>query len=270
MVNKIINFFRLLKQRPDETFNIKAYKKESIVGFYKNQKPYLHPAEQSLLDLLEDKLSNFEMLDIGVGAGRTTHFFSHRVRKYIGVDYSQGMIDSCRHVYSNLTFEIQDVRNLKYDDKTFDFILFSYNGLDSISYQDRKKALSEIRRVLKGNGYFAFSTHNLNAAHSAFRFPLSINLKKWYKAIVLRKANPLYKSLLKKDHTMIFDGTHGYEISNYYCTPKYQISELSKHNFSIVKIFKANGNEVSEIDSYSQNDLWLHYLCRKEESHGGH
>jgi len=265
MIHKIFNFISLLRRTPNEERNINAYGQESIINYYKNQPPYLHEAERSIIKILKDKLSNFTMLDIGIGTGRTTFFVSPLVRKYIGVDYSSGMVEACKAQYENQQFEIQDVRKLRYADNSFDFVFFSFNGLDSISANDRVVAMNEIYRVLKPDGYFAFSTHNLNSAIEKFKFPLSFNLKKWYKVIVMRRVNRKFRSFSKMKNAMIFDGTHGYEVSNYYCTPQYQIEELKKLRFSINYIFDISGKLIDEKESYHKMDLWLHYLCRKQE-----
>ncbi len=265
MIRKIFNFFSLLRKTPNEESNVSAYAQESIINYYKSQQPYLHEAEKSIIKAIGDELPNFTMLDIGIGTGRTTFFFSPVVKKYTGVDYSQGMVEACRSQYKNYEFEVQDVRKLKYANDSFDFVFFSFNGLDSISASDRVVALNEIFRVLKPAGFFAVSTHNLNAAVDKFKFPLSFNLKKWYKVIVLRKVNRKFRSFSKVENAMIFDGTHGYEISNYYCTPQYQSIELANHGFSIVKIFDIDGKVIDEKGSYHKKDLWLHYLCRKQQ-----
>ena len=49
-----------------------------------------------------------------------------------------------------------------FEDSSFDFILFSFNGIDYMNHDERIRTLREIRRILKTGGYFCFSTHNLN------------------------------------------------------------------------------------------------------------
>uniref|UniRef100_UPI00146F81A2 class I SAM-dependent methyltransferase n=1 Tax=Kuenenia stuttgartiensis TaxID=174633 RepID=UPI00146F81A2 len=65
--------------------------------------------------------------------------------------------------FANTTFLHHDVRNMKiFEDDTFDFVLFSYNGLDSMGNNNRLKTLKEIHRILKKDGVFVFSSHNRN------------------------------------------------------------------------------------------------------------
>ena len=122
---------------------------------------YLHKPEETILHDLKDKLPNMKMLDIGVGAGRTTHYFAHLTKEYVGIDYSKTMIKVCRERFQKypirISFEVADAKSLKsYQDSHFDFVLFSFNGIDYMSHEDRLIALQEIRRVTKKSGSFAF------------------------------------------------------------------------------------------------------------------
>lgn len=102
-----------------------------------------------------------KMLDIGVGAGRTTHYFAHLTKEYVGIDYSENMIKVCREKFQNypkkISFEVCDARSLKFfEDSYLDFVLFSYNGLDYMNHEDRLRVLREIRRATKEGGTFVF------------------------------------------------------------------------------------------------------------------
>ena len=74
-----------------------------------------------------------KMLDIGVGGGRTTLHFAPLVKEYVGIDYSQNMIKACQERFAQVSFQTADARSMGiFKDSTFDFILFSYNGIDYI------------------------------------------------------------------------------------------------------------------------------------------
>ncbi len=141
--------------------NQQTYKDPSIVGYYA-QLTALQPAEKTILTLLQEHLSTMKMLDLGVGAGRTTKYFAPLVGEYIGVDYSAEMIAACRQKFPHLVWQVADARNLEqFADNYFDFILFSFNDIDYISHADRFLVLEEISRIGKAGGYFCFSSHNL-------------------------------------------------------------------------------------------------------------
>ena len=112
---------------------------------------HLQKAEHAILDIIRDRLPGMTMLDVGVGGGRTTLHFAPLVRHYVGIDLSEAMVAACRkrfaNTLTNARFEAADVRDLHaFADGTFDFVLFSFNGLDSVPGRDRLRALEEIRR----------------------------------------------------------------------------------------------------------------------------
>ncbi len=260
---KVKNFVSLLHRKPQQDENKPAYESEQTVDLYKQQQPYIQAGEKAIMQLVEKRISSMSMLDIGVGAGRTTYFFSNRVKRYLGMDYSATMVKACKALYPSFAFEVGDVRNLAYADSSFDFLLFSFNGLDSISPADRHMALKEIYRVLAPDGYFAFCTHNLGGIDKLFQLPISFNIKKWYKVLVLRNANKGYQHFKQHNHAVILDGANGYTISNYYTTVDFQLQQLAEFGFDDVQIINMRGEVVKSEQAKREKDLWLYFLCRK-------
>jgi ubiquinone/menaquinone biosynthesis C-methylase UbiE len=125
---------------------------------------YLEPAERTVLEMLKPELQEMDMLDMGVGGGRTTKYFAPLVKNYTGADYATNMIDVCLEKYGNdyffLTCDARDMKEVP--DNSYDLVLFSYNGLDSFRHSERKESLKEIHRIIKPDGYFCFSSHNLD------------------------------------------------------------------------------------------------------------
>lgn len=257
---KIKNFVSLLRETSTQNQNSKVYDSEGTVEYYKNWEFFLQPAEQKIIQILGKSLSQYRMLDIGVGTGRTSNFFAPLVNEYIGVDYSSRMIAACHEKFPHLTFDVQDVRSLQYPDNSFDLVLFSFNGLDSISPDDRTKALDEIYRVIKPGGYFAFSSHNLQGIDKLFSFPLTLNLKRWYKVIVLRNVNKNFKKFYKEKYATIVDGAQGYQIINYYTTPEYQCKQLTQKGFGDLTLIDHQGNTSTPKEAPTLTDLWIYYL----------
>lgn len=101
-----------------------------------------------------------KILDVGCGAGRTTiPLYNMGYRNIIGLDIAEEMIKSAKSLCNNIDFVVGDATNLQYNDQIFDKIIFSFNGLMLIpKIENRIKALREINRVLKDEGYFIFST----------------------------------------------------------------------------------------------------------------
>jgi len=176
------------------------------------------------------------MLDIGVGGGRTTVHFAPLVRNYIGVDFSEGMIRACRKRFPALPFEVADVRSLPFADSTFDFILFSFNGLDYVPAGDRMRALREIHRVGRSGGRFCFSAHNLLWLGRR-------SLRPW----LIRRMNA--PNVFEHDAAVVQDGALMFGLSTYYVRPAAQIEQLREAGFGDVRIFGA------------AEGPYLHYLC---------
>lgn len=260
-----MNFVR----RSSEEKNLKFYDSGSTINEYEAQ-GWVQKPEAVIADLLRSSLGTMDMLDLGVGAGRTTKLFGPLVTSYVGVDYAEGMVASCRKRFPNFRFEHEDARALtSFQDQSFDFVLFSYNGIDYVSYKDRAKVLAEIRRVLRPGGVFCFSTHNLQSLKEHFRFKrgggprtLIIHLLEW---VLLRTKNPGYKSFESSDLAEVRDGTGVFQVRNVYIRPRRQVADLRESGFSDIRCFPyPEGEEFSDLDRLeSLQNPWIYFLSQK-------
>ena len=253
--------------------NQQTYESRGIVQHY-TQLHQLQPAEVAIIALLKDKLPQMKMLDMGVGGGRTTKHFAKIVADYTGIDYAAEMIAACQQRFAGsqepTSFIVGDARDMScFPDNTFDFILFSFNGIDYIEHCDRIQALQEIRRVGKPGSYFCFSTHNLQGIESTFdwRTHLSLNPIRTYSDGVmwalLRVFNrPLTLPQLKTlSHAMIRDEPHNFRLRTYHIRPQDQIDQLAS-DFSNIKVYSwQTGLELSNSELQSTQEMWLYYLC---------
>lgn len=255
--------------------NQKTYAARSIVRHYA-QLSQLQPAEQTILDLLQGQLSQMKMLDIGVGGGRTTHHFSKQVAEYVGIDYSTDMISACQKRFTAaspaLEFKVCDARDLScFCDNSFDFILFSFNGIDYISHDDRLAVFQEVSRVGKSGGYFCFSSHNLQGIEHEFNWKNRIScnpISTYVNLVMLALLRGFNRSidlpqLQDASHLIIKDESHNFRLHTYYIRPQEQLLQLDA-NFEQVKIYSwQNGLEITQADVLSANaEMWLYYLCR--------
>ncbi len=258
--------------------NLFFYRKPEIVEHY-SHKTNLQAPERTILNLLKGSLSEMTMLDIGVGGGRTTIYFAKSVNKYVGIDYSEEMIAACNKRYpqksNNISFKVCDVTSMKiFEDNTFDFILFSYNGIDEISHSDRLKAFKEIQRVGKPGARFFFSTHNLLYIPRLFGFKrqLSLNPKKmagrifrWWRMRFVHNKGIDMKKLKYSQHVILNDYCDVMPLQNYYIKPIEQIKQLNEDNyFKEVRVYSlTSGREIkSEMELKRIDDeAWLYYFC---------
>ncbi len=117
----------------------------------------LQVSEKVVLDRLQSEIAGKRILDIGVGAGRTTGHLLGISQDYVGLDYSARMIRKCQTKYPFATFVSGDARDLsRFGAGSFDFVMFSYNGIDYMGHTDRLTTFSQIRRILAPGGIFVF------------------------------------------------------------------------------------------------------------------
>lgn len=219
-----------------------------------------------------------QMLDIGVGGGRTTLHFAPAVASYIGIDSSAEMIAACRQRFANQgfanqgfanrVFECGDARAMpQFKDNSFDFVLFSFNGLDYMPHADRLRVLQEVRRICRPGGYFCFSSHNLQAMEQTFcwRNQLSRNPLTTYSNLVMllllrglnRSMSP--RRLKALNYAVIRDESHNFRLQTYYVRPQAQIQQLAAFQASRIYSWQS-GLEITD-SANASSDLWLYYLC---------
>ena len=133
----------------DATINVGLWKSEELVFTQVFQK--------------EDTL-----LDCGCGAGRIgIGLWELGYTRLIGVDFCREMILEARRLSKLLGYSIPfrqgDATSLTFEADLFDGVIFGFNGLMQIpGAQNRKKAFTEIKRILKNGGCFVFTTHDQN------------------------------------------------------------------------------------------------------------
>ena len=215
------------------------------------------------------------MLDIGVGGGRTTQYFSDLAQEYTGIDYSEEMIAACQKRFppsQSRVLEVGDARQMdQFQDNSFDFILFSFNGIDVLSHSDRLQVLQEVSRVGKPGGYFCFSSHNIQGLEREFdgRNQIVLNPLKTYINIVmfvlLRQLNPSVslKQIKESDYEIIRDESHNFRLKQYYIRPQAQLEQL-RTDFEAIRIYPWNsGIEIDTPQALSScTEMWLYYFCR--------
>jgi len=240
------------------------------------QESDLQLPEETILRKMLPVLPASRMLDIGVGGGRTAIHFAKKVREYVGADYSETMVAMCERRFSeypdSVSFKTCDARAMEmFETDSFDFILFSFNGIDSVSREDREKIFQEIQRVGKPGGYFAFSTHNLNSALNLFelRRMISLNprrIRRTVKRLLLRffyNRHVRKEALRNAPYAELYDGAHKGKLLNYYIRPTVQVEQLEEH-FTEIRVFSlTTGAEIEDLAQLeSIQDSWLYYLCR--------
>lgn len=228
----------------------------------------LMPAEAACLLRYQPRIAGRDVLDIGVGAGRTTHYLAPLARRYEAVDFSPVMVGFMKSRMPGVSVNQADFRNLEmFADRSFDFLLASDNVIDALSHEGRLQALDEAARVLRPGGLFAFSSHNLRY-HRAFSGPriepsanparLAANCAKF----AIGWWNHLRVGRLRKvagDYALLNDEGHFYACLHYYSSRPVVAAQLQSRGLRLLDTFDRDGHRLSEtaIDEHSPHLFYI-------------
>jgi SAM-dependent methyltransferase len=250
--------------------NRKAHEGSLAIRSYDVPTRGLFESEAVILDRLRPELIGKRLLDIGIGAGRTTPFLLEISTDYTGIDYSAPLVDRARNKFElNSIFQC-DARDMRrFHDKSFDFVLFSFNGLDCISHEGRLKAVAEVNRVLKPGGIFMFSSHNRsyrNLEWERWGRGHALGTVAFFKECALqvllmpRRYRMRRLEVIEHDYAMLNDSALRYLTLNYYISVQSQIRQLRSMNFELTEAYDSRGALVQNDDV----SPWIYYVARKK------
>jgi SAM-dependent methyltransferase len=252
-----------------ESVNKATYETKRVVNLYLSGP--IQPAELSILARYRNDYWGKRVLDIGCGAGRTTEFLHSFDIEYTGVDYSESMVRHCSSRVPDAHCEQCDVRDMsRFGDESFDFVLFSNNGFDSLTHEDRLSALREINRVLATGGIFVFSTHNrdYHLARTEPQLELSWDPSRQLRALIRFCRRSYHRSRNRRlerfedDYWILNDGSHLFRLVTYYISVPTQARQLSEHGFEALEAYGRDGMPLPT-DSADRDSSWIYYVARK-------
>ena len=112
------------------------------------------PVEQELAKLAEGRV-----LDVGCGCGRSVKYFQENGFETVGIDLSPLAIEASKKFGVNNCF-VMDVLKLDFPDDSFDTVTLMGNGLGLCGFEDSKKMLKVLHRVVKPNGLLLASSRD--------------------------------------------------------------------------------------------------------------
>ena len=256
-----------------EAQNRQFYERRSIGAHYASVSA-LQPGEEEVFRRHRATIAAGRILDLGVGGGRTTAFLLDMSRNYVGIDFSREMIARCRRRFPETRFEVRDAQDLSlFADESFDFILFSCTGIDSVGHSERLNIFSEVRRLLAPDGVFSFSSHNrrftvprpwdlrhfaVNPVREPWRFAKRIVS---YPVGILNYLR-LHSDFQSEEYCIRTDSAHLYSIIHYWIDAAAQKRQLESSGFGQVELFGADGRELGWADAQRSDDPWFHYVCK--------
>lgn len=253
--------------------NREVFERPDVVDDYACEAT-LMPAERTILDRYRPDYVGKRVLDLGVGGGRTASALATSAADYIGLDFSEAMVAACRKRFPQWNFSCADARDLSmFREESFDFVLFSYNGLDYVGHEDRKRVLREVLRVLRKGGVFAFSSHNLEGSAGATSWWRVAFRRRTPAELIgaLRRSGRSLRNRLHhagtqirtESYAILNDRAHNFGLRTYYITADAQSEQLRQVGFTgSVEIFGDDGLSLAA----SLNRQFLHYVVRKGSS----
>lgn len=211
------------------------YTSEDTVALYaeRARTDELFPAEKKIVERYFTK-SDASVLDVGCGAGRVSSTLHEMGFDVIGTDISKPMIEEARNQFSEIDFYVDDISNSNLDTSSFDYIIFSYVGIDFILPKKRRiKVLRELHRLLKPSGILAFSSHN-----SWHTLPAAL-LGNWSKMKDLYFTQKNLDRLFSRNK---IESIEEGQVEIYMSSPVHQWIQLRKCGFTPIDIVGRNDN----------------------------
>jgi SAM-dependent methyltransferase len=228
--------------------NRSVYESRNVYRYY--QSTLLAPSEAACLLKYQPRFADRDILDVGVGAGRTTRYLAPLAKRYEAIDYSTVMVNYMRRTMPDVSVRQMDFRDLgALANCSFDFVFASNNVIDALPHESRLQALAESFRVLRPNGLLAFSSHNIRyrKAFSKPRLNWSRNparlladcpkcLLCWWN--YTRRA-PLRKTT--SDYALLNDPGHYYATLHYYASKATVEAQLVRVGLQLLEVFDTLG-----------------------------
>jgi ubiquinone/menaquinone biosynthesis C-methylase UbiE len=267
--------------------NLRVYNEPAVAAHY-GALDYLTVCELLLFEKYIPR--GAAILDLGVGGGRTTPYLSGIASRYLGLDYSEEMIRTCRRKFPELEFQVADASDLsRLDDSCFGAVVFAFNGLDYvIPDARRKRCLRECFRILKPNGVLIFSSHNPRAilvrpgwsrerlhefahrlageagANVAARLLTPIkSLHAWARAALAsatRVGSRLHTAAFWRGEGYALDRSHGGLLTHYW-VPRCAVDELRQTGF---RRLACMGDDYPRTSHMFTTD-WYYYVFSKDD-----
>jgi SAM-dependent methyltransferase len=237
---------------------------------------YTDAGEAAALAAVRDHARG-DVLDIGVGGGRTTGLLQPLARTYVGVDISPEMLALARERFPAADLREGDAVGLAgIPDRAFDLVVFSYNGLDAVNHADRATALASMVRVTRPGGKVLFSSLNLDGV-SFDEHPLrlpggpSSPRFRYHAGYALRHPGSIVRSVInyRQNRQAAADGdgwamrplrAHEFRFVVHFATMEETVAEARFAGLEVLAAYAEDGSALSPDTTHTRAD-YVHFVC---------
>lgn len=254
--------------------SIEAYSRRDIVNDFASRN-YLTPAEFVALGEAWPQVRG-DVLDVGVGGGRTTGYLRSIASSYRAIDISSEMADACRAQHPGVEISVGDARTLDgHADDSYDLVLFSFNGIDYIDHGERDQVFASALRVLRPGGAFVYSSHNLGVLEGRLPPLQPVPLVRTIDParMLVRGVRALAGTLRRRrnrrrlgdrqylgdGHALVNDECYDHSLLTVYVDPQRERETLASAGFERIVTVDASGC----LDPGQHRDPWVYYVARK-------
>ena len=220
-----------------------------------------------------------DVLDLGVGGGRTTGLLADGARSYVGIDISPEMLDLARARFPDHDLSVGDAVDLRgLADAAYDLVVFSYNGIDALDHRDRGAALAEMARVTKQGGRVLFSSLNLDGVSFDERpwrvaGGLLSPRVRYHLGYAARHPTTVVRSVqnYRRNRRAVEDGhgwgrrplrAHEFRFVVHFATMEQTVAEAAVAGLEVVVAYADDGRQLSPRTRHTDAD-YVHFVCRR-------
>ena len=193
-----------------------------------------------------DLSSNICVLELGCGTGEMwkgkIDNLPSNSKLYL-TDYSEGMVNKAKELlgkHDNVFYNVVNIENIQYDDLCFDRVIAN---MMLYHVSNIPKALLEVKRVLKDEGYFYCATYGENRIVDYIADMLNLNIEEDKKIFTLQNGyeilKPYFKTVKRLDYNDSLDITDLDDLLDYLYSLD-GISTITKIDRQLLKVSLQN------------------------------
>jgi SAM-dependent methyltransferase len=243
--------------------NKQVYENRRVVGWYRAAiEKGLTPPERFCLSFANGGPET-SVLDVGVGAGRTTGPLREMFGHYVGFDYSERMVEAARASFPGVDFRVMDARDMRFEEK-FDCIVFSYNGIDVIDFRERPLVFASVAKLLKDDGVFIYSTKSLaykrvKSWQNSFFVREMFKNWRWVVQSIPNRLRSYGKQHATGAYARVNDPSEVFRLVVTYTDVEKELALLESYGFNRL----ATVGQWKDAEGYDENDEWVYIALRK-------